>query len=57
MLRFVRSIRTGDLFLYNKSLDEIAVLGVHSRSLQLCSLVPGPRARNDERASEIPGSL
>ena len=32
-------------------------LGVHSRSLQLRSLAPGPRAPHDERASETPGSL
>ena len=54
LLRFVRSIRTEDLFLYEMPLYEIADWVFILDHLQLRSLAPGPRARHDERASEKP---
>ena len=51
LLRFVRSIRTGDLFLYEKSLDEI------TDWVFILDPYNSPRVRHDERAAETPGSL
>ena len=54
LLHFVRSIRTLELFLDEKSMDDIAD---RAFILDHYNIAPGARARHDERASETPSSL